>query len=167
MTITRATRVDTDRIIEIIEEARSFQLSYGNKQWAGGYPSRTLIEEDIKEGIGYKILVDDEIAGYMAIVSHDDSYDSIEGRWITAGPYIAIHRLALSDSWRCKGLFSSIIEEVVEIGKENGAVSLRIDTDKSNPIMKHLLEKLGFLHTGHVLFEGDPKPAYELPFAKI
>ena len=78
MTVTRATSEDTDRIIEIIEEARSFQLSYGNKQWAGGYPSRTLIEEDIKEGIGYKILVDDEIAGYMAIVSHDDSYDSIE-----------------------------------------------------------------------------------------
>ena len=161
MTVTRATSEDTDRIIEIIEEARSFQLSYGNKQWAGGYPSRTLIEEDIKEGIGYKILVDDEIAGYMAIVSHDDSYARIEGRWITAGPYIAIHRLALSDSWRGKGLFSSIIEEVVEIGKENGAVSLRIDTDKSNPIMKHLLQAMSFLKAIQSLLTNFPLQRYK------
>ena len=164
MTIAKAEEDDAGRISEIIEEARRFQLSYGNRQWADGYPSAQLISEDIAQGIGYKIIIDDEIAGYMAIVTEDDSYSRIDGKWITDGPYIAIHRLALSDKWRGKGLFRKIIRKSTAIGREKGAVSLRIDTDRANPIMKHLLEELGFMHTGFVLFEGDPKPAYELPF---
>ena len=52
--------------------------------------------------------------------------------------------------------------KAAEIGREKGASSLRIDTDDSNQIMKHLLEKLGFIHTGFVFFEGSPKPAYEM-----
>ena len=164
MTVALAGHGDEKRIMEIIEEARSFQLSYGNRQWADGYPSRSLIEEDIRTGIGYSIIVNSEIAGYMAIVTHDVSYDRIDGAWIADWPYIAIHRLALSDRYRGQGLFPSIISKAIDIGREKGALSLRIDTDRSNPIMKHLLEKLGFVHTGYVLFEGDPKPAYELPF---
>ena len=164
MTIERAREDDAARIEAIIEEARRFQMSYGNMQWASGYPSPQLIAEDIRTGIGYTISVDGVIAGYMAIVTHDDAYDMIDGKWITDGPYIAIHRLAISDRWRGKGLFSSIIAQSAAIGREKGAISLRIDTDKSNPIMKHLLEKLGFIHTGYVPFEGDPKPSYELPF---
>lgn len=164
MTIVRARSGDEERIMEIIEEARSFQLSYGNRQWAGGYPSRALIEGDIEAGIGYVIRHSGMIIGYMAIVTHDDSYDHLQGIWLTDGPYIAIHRLALCDEWRGKGLFGSIIAEAESIGRQMGAISLRIDTDDSNPIMKHLLGKLGFIHTGYVLFEGNPKPAYERPF---
>ncbi len=164
MKILQAVEEDVKKIMPIIEEARSFQLSYGNMQWAYGYPSEDLIKEDIIDGIGYKIMMNDEIAGYMAIVSHDDSYDEINGKWLTDDPYIAIHRLALSDKWRGQGLFKSIIEKVIELGKLKGASSLRIDTDNSNPIMKHLLEKLGFINTGSVIFEGSAKPSYELVF---
>ena len=164
MPIIPASESDIERIMGIIEEARRFQLSYGNRQWAGGYPSRPLIEEDIRNGIGYIISIDGEAAGYMATVTHDDSYAHITGAWITEGPYIAIHRMALSDRWRGKGLFRAIIGEAVRLGREKGAISLRIDTDRSNPIMLHLLPKLGFIHTGHVFFAGDAKPAYELPF---
>ena len=49
---------DIRRIMEIIEEARQFLLSYGNMQWAGGYPSESLIENDAENGVGYKIEVE-------------------------------------------------------------------------------------------------------------
>lgn len=153
---------DIGRIMEIIEEARRFLISYGNMQWAGGYPSKPLIEDDAAKGIGYKIEVDGKTEGYMAILTDDESYAEIDGKWISNGPYIAIHRLALSDAVRGKGLFSEIIGKAAELGKRKGAVSLRIDTDDSNQIMKHLLAKLGFTHTGYVFFEGSAKPAYEM-----
>ena len=53
MKLMRAEVEDILRIMEIIEEARAFQLSYGNGQWADGYPSLPLIEEDVAAGIGY------------------------------------------------------------------------------------------------------------------
>ena len=153
---------DIFRIMEIIEEARQFLLSYGNMQWAGGYPSESLIENDAENGVGYKIEVEGKTEGYLAILSDDESYAAIDGKWISDGPYIAIHRLALSDAVRGRGLFPEIISKAAEIGRKRGAFSLRIDTDDSNQIMKHLLEKLGFIHTGYVFFEGSAKPAYEL-----
>ena len=153
---------DIGRIMEIIEEARRFLISYGNMQWAGGYPSEPLIEDDAENGIGYKIVIDGRTEGYLAILTDDDSYAAIDGKWISDGPYIAIHRLALSDAARGRGLFPEIIMKAAEVGRRKGAASLRIDTDDSNQIMKHLLEKLGFTHTGHVFFEGSAKPAYEL-----
>ena len=51
MPIIPASESDIERIMGIIEEARRFQLSYGNRQWADGYPSISLIEEDIRTGI--------------------------------------------------------------------------------------------------------------------
>ena len=162
MKLMRAEVEDILRIMEIIEEARAFQLSYGNGQWADGYPSLPLIEDDVSAGIGYKAMVNGSMAGYLAIVTHDDSYDSIEGQWITDGSYIALHRIAFSDEARGHGLFSSLIDACKGIAALNGSVSIRVDTDKRNPIMQHLLEKLGFVHTGYVLFAGDRKLAYEL-----
>lgn len=162
MELMRAEAEDIVRIMEIIEEARAFQLSYGNGQWADGYPSRPLIEEDVAAGIGYKAMVNGSMAGYLAIVTHDDSYDTIEGRWITEGPYIALHRIAFSDEARGHGLFPSLIDACAPVASELGAASIRIDTDRRNPIMQHLLGKLGFVFTGYVLFAGDRKLAYEL-----
>ena len=84
--------------------------------------------------------------------------DSVLGgsRWMSMRP--SSGRRSRSSAIR------AIIGEAVRLGREKGAISLRIDTDRSNPIMLHLLPKLGFIHTGHVLFAGDAKPAYELPF---
>ena len=163
MELRRASAEDIPYILSAIEEARAFQLSYGNMQWAEGYPSPSLIEEDISAGIGYVIRHEEMTAGYLAIVDHDDSYDSLEGAWITEGPYIALHRIAFSDAFRGRGLFPALIGCSVRMAAERGAISVRIDTDRRNPVMQHLLDKLGFSHTGYVLFEGDRKLAYELP----
>ena len=162
MELMRAEAGDISRIRGIIEEARSFQLSYGNRQWAHGYPSLALIEEDIRTGIGYKAVVDGITMGYLAIVGHDAAYDSIDGRWLSDGPYIALHRIAFSDEARGHGLFPALIDGCRAQAALSGALSIRIDTDRLNPIMQHLLEKLGFSFTGYVIFEGDRKLAYEL-----
>lgn len=161
MTLERIDSRDIGEVMAIIEDARTFQLSYGNKQWATGYPSEELISSDAKNGIGYKVLIDGKISGYLAIVDYDSAYDEIDGAWMTDGKYIALHRIAFSSSFRGKGLFPALINGCKAIAESRDALSIRIDTDRSNMIMQHLLPKLGFRHTGYVLFEGDRKLAYE------
>ena len=163
MIVRKARIEDLGRMLSIIEEARAYQLSYGNAQWADGYPSPALISDDIASGIGYVAEIDGRIAGSMALLTHDPAYDAIDGAWIAAGPYIAVHRLAFSDEYRGKGLFGSLISSLRVLAAEQNAASIRIDTDRHNPIMIHLLEKNGFISTGFVLFAGDRKLAYELP----
>lgn len=163
MIVRKARIEDLGRMLSIIEEARAYQLSYGNAQWADGYPSPALISDDIESGIGYVAEIDGRIAGSMALLTHDPAYDAIDGAWIAAGPYIAVHRLAFSDEYRGKGLFGSLISSLRVLAAEQNATSIRIDTDRHNPIMIHLLDKNGFISTGFVLFAGDRKLAYELP----
>ena len=112
MRIEKAQKEDIPRILQIIEEARSFQLSYGNKQWAGGYPSPALIENDIATGIGFKVIVDERTEGYLAVVDYDESYDAIEGKWLSDQSYIALHRIAFSDAIRGRGLFPLFIKKM-------------------------------------------------------
>lgn len=162
MRIEKAQKEDIPRILQIIEEARLFQLSYGNKQWAGGYPSPALIENDIATGIGFKVIVDERTEGYLAVVDYDESYDAIEGKWLSNQSYIALHRIAFSDAIRGRGLFPLFIDEMKKEAEKREAKSIRIDTDRQNPIMQHLLVKLGFTKTGYILFEGDRKLAYEI-----
>ena len=162
MELRKAVKGEEHIAMSIIDEARAFQLSYGNAQWGDGYPSLSLIEKDIEEGIGY-FMITDEIAGYLAIVDYDPSYDDIEGEWLTDGKYLALHRIAFSNNTRGKGLFQSLIANIKILAEEKGAEAIRIDTDRRNPIMLHLLPKVGFEFTGYVLFAGDKKLAYELP----
>ena len=54
------------------------------------------------------------------------------------------------------------IDEMKKEAEKREAKSIRIDTDRQNPIMQHLLVKLGFTKTGYILFEGDRKLAYEI-----
>ncbi len=161
MQLRKALSTEIETAERIIEEARAFQLSYGNKQWAHGYPSRALLSSDAEEGIGY-FAVEDDIIGYLAIVDYDAAYDELEGKWLSSGKYVALHRIAFGNSSRGKGFFPALIEEVKKLAHERGASSIRIDTDRSNDIMQHLLPKLGFRFTGYVLFESDKKLAYEL-----
>ena len=80
---------------EIIEEAKSFQKEQGFTQWTDDYPFQDTVIEDIKDGKGFVITSDDEIAGYMCIdFTGEPAYDNIDGSWNSDEPYAVVHRMA-------------------------------------------------------------------------
>lgn len=158
MFIRKADFQDMDRILEIYARAREFQKANGNPtQWAGGYPKRELLEEDIQNGNLFVCVCGGTIEGVFAFfIGEDDTYRVIrDGAWLNDAPYAVIHRIASS-------------------GKEKGVASfcfdwafaqhpnIRIDTHADNTIMQHVLEKNGFVRCGEIsIHDGSPRIAFQ------
>ena len=99
MMIRRAAIQDLEQIMQIYARAVQYMQASGNpNQWVAGYPSRTLIEEDIARGVSYVVDRDGVIeAVFSYIEGEDPTYRQIEqGMWRTNGSY-TIYKVRKSD----------------------------------------------------------------------
>lgn len=167
MKIKRTSRGDIDTLMSIFEEARKTIASLGIDQWQNGYPSREVIEEDVKLMQSYFVTSDGETVGTFALIEDGEpTYDRIfGGEWLSGDKkdtYFAIHRVAISVKCRGKGISTQIIDYCADKAKKSGKISLRIDTHEGNIVMRKMLEKHGFICCGKIfLRDGEPRVAYE------
>ena len=163
MMIRRATIQDLEQIMQIYARAVQYMQASGNpNQWVAGYPSRTLIEEDIARGVSYVVDRDSVIeAVFSYIEGEDPTYRQIEqGMWRTNGSYGTVHRLA--SAGRLRGVAEICFSWCAEQAKLHGCSSIRADTHQDNRIMQHLLQKNGFVYCGVIhLANGAPRLAFE------
>ena len=158
MDIRKATYNDLEDIMAIYERARKFMAETGNPtQWGSGYPKRSLIEQDIKDGVFYVCVSGGRIEAVFALIGGiDPTYVKIyDGAWINDESYWTIHRMA--SSGRLQGMTAACIGWCF---KKYG--NLRADTHDDNKIMQHLLEKNGFEKCGRIFtHDGTPRIAYQ------
>ena len=166
MTIRQANTNDIDALVALFAEARATIAALGIDQWQNGYPSLSVISEDIAKHRSYVVEIDSHIVGTFVIITDGEpTYDRIfEGAWLTQNSqsYIAIHRVAISVARRGSGISTAILVYAAEMARALGGTSLRIDTHKGNLVMRRMLEKHGFVHCGSIYLEnGDHRVAYE------
>ena len=168
--IRKSTREDVPSLLEIFDEARETIKALGIDQWQNGYPHADVIQNDIYRGESYSVVCDGEICGTFALIEQGEpTYDKIfNGAWLTgeslaADPdYFAIHRVAISVKMRGCGIATKIIEFAADKARLAGKRSLRIDTHHGNVVMRRMLEKHGFAHTGTIyLTDNSERVAYE------
>ena len=157
MTFRLATLSDLDRVLQIYESARAFMREQGNaSQWAGGYPQRTLLQEDVAKGRLYLCVDEDDILGVFCYFFGDDpTYAHIDGAWLNDRPYGVIHRIAVAVHGRgvAKACFDYAFAK---------CQNLKIDTHADNFPMQKSLAKNGFVKCGTIYLEnGDPRIAYQ------
>lgn len=150
---------DIDRVMEIYAIARKYMRDNGNAaQWVGGYPSRELVADDVRRGVGY---VGEDTSGeivmaFAFIIGDDPTYALIEdGKWLDDEPYGTIHRLA--SSGRHRGILRRCIDFCfTKIG------NIRLDTHADNAIMNAAALRLGFTRCGRIyVSDGTPRIAYQ------
>jgi len=159
MIIRRCTYSDVPSLVDIYRQARQIQLDSGNlHQWPEGYPSESDIIKDIDRGVSYAVEDKGAIVGAFAFISGEDpTYKLIEdGHWLdNTLPYSTIHRLGSLPS--SKGVAKACFDWCWEKCK-----NLRVDTHRDNAIMRHCIEKAGFIYCGVIhLLNGDSRMAYQ------
>ena len=171
----RAQMRDIPDIMRTVREAQAFMRTLEIDQWQDGYPEQSTLEKDIEIGQLYVFSEDGpdpgapgSIAAFAALsLLPEPVYDALEGEWLTQGPCLTIHRMALDDAHRGSGLASRIIDRAAAIARSAGFAGLRADTHPGNKAMRRFLEKQGFSCCGTVLYavrKGDPlRVAYERP----
>lgn len=158
---------DLNIINTLIAHARAAIAELGIDQWQDGYPEPELIESDIRRGIGRVFESDGAVAAYMVpLCEPEPIYAQIDGTWLCEGDaYLTVHRMAIDDAFRGKGLSKTMIAWAEEEARSRGMESVRVDTHRGNIRMRGLLEKCGYAYCGEVTYDvtaGDPiRVAYE------
>lgn len=158
MEVRTAQKTDINTIMEIYENAKQIMIADGNPtQWNSSYPSRELIEEDVKKQQSYVLVEQGEVVGVFAfIIGEEPTYQYIEdGEWILDTKYGTIHRLASGSK------VGGIAKTCFDFCKE--AIShLRIDTHPDNKIMQRCISANGFERCGIIYVDdGSKRYAYE------
>ncbi len=148
---------DLEDIMNIYRTAQAYMESYGNPQWRRGFPDDNDVLGGIYGGIIFVVRYNGETAAVFSAVNYDRDYDVIDGKWLTDGNYLAVHRVAVSEKYRGKGAAKYILDRAaVEIAVSRGKGSLRFDTHEKNTPMRGLLLSRGFTVCGTVnLFRDD------------
>lgn len=157
--IRKASLSDIETIMVILSQAREYQLRSGHPQWAEGYPSEELIERDLLSDEAYILSYGQSVAGYAVLVENDLGYKDVED---TIKRWCAIHRIALSDSVRGKGLGKVFLGLLIEKAHQEGIEEIFIDTGEQNFPMQHLCTGLGFENLGLRQFSWGPRILYLL-----
>lgn len=161
MNFRKAEIKDVEDVLEIISHAKDYMKENGLTQWSEEYPNREVILGDIEKKIGYVLIVDNLIRGYLVVDFVDDEiYRAIRGAWKTDSEYASIHRCAMHKSLRGKGYGSEFFKFAENLAISKNISSVRVDTAPDNLTMKHLFEKNGYEYCGLVFIAGD-KIAYE------
>lgn len=161
MNFREAKKEDIENILEVISHAKEYMKKNNSTQWNENYPNKETIINDIENSIGYVLIVENLIRGYMVVdFSDDEIYKNIKGKWKTFGNYASIHRCAIHKELRGQGYGSELFKFAEKLALSKNIRSVRIDTAPENETMKHLFNKNGYEYCGTVFIDGE-KIAYE------
>lgn len=157
-----AKEANFESAMNMINTAKRHLKEQGIDQWQNGYPDEVCIHRDIAAQKGYFISDETQFLGYLCIdFDGEPAYDNLNGAWISDGQYVVVHRLALSDQSRGKGISSTVFQLVEQYALEKGIHAFRVDTDAGNQKMQHILRKNGFTYCGTIWFDNSEKIAFE------
>ncbi len=165
MKLINITLEDVTQAMQIIDSAKKHLKEQGINQWQTGYPDYERIKNDALEKIGYFIVDDEEVLGYLCIdYNGEKAYEDLKGEWAKDDKYVVVHRMAFSDKARGKKLSDKVFCLVQEMSKEKGINYFRVDTDGDNLKMQHVLKKNGFTYRGTIWFDNSEKIAFDKVF---
>ncbi|WP_374285852.1 N-acetyltransferase family protein [Lactococcus sp.] len=156
--IRKASVEDLPDILKIMQEAREFLAEQGIDQWQGVYPAAENILPDLSKEAAYVVSTDGQISAYFAIIMGDDiMYHTIsQGSWRNESTdFVTVHRLAVSQAFRGRGINKLIWDFVFKIGKSRGYTDFRADTHADNKIMQAALLKMGFEKRGLIVYKDE------------
>lgn len=103
ITFRMATTADIQGSMALINQAKAFLKSKGVDQWQDGYPEEQDIAGDIAAEKGYVLTDGDDMIAYCCIdFGGEPAYEGLKGQWLADGPYVVIHRMAVSDAIKGK-----------------------------------------------------------------
>lgn len=154
---------DLERIMELVADAQRWFRGQGIDQWQDGYPTQDIILSDISYSNNYIVELNGVVsATFVASFDGEPTYSEIKGKgWLNENPYAVVHRIAVADACRRKGIAREILHYTEELCAERGVRDIRIDTHRDNLAMRSLLKKMGYTHCGRItLTSGAFREAY-------
>lgn len=158
----QATQDDAEAIWQILFQAIQRRKTDGSSQWQDGYPNPDVVKRDIEQHVAYVLTHDDTVVAYSAMFINDEpAYAAIEGKWLSEGDFVVVHRIAVAQEYIGQGLAKQILFCIEELARNKEIYSIKCDTNFDNIAMMKTFDSLGYRYCGEVYFRGSARRAYE------
>jgi GNAT superfamily N-acetyltransferase len=162
MILRLANLADAKTIWEILQAAILQRKMDGSTQWQNGYPNEGTVASDIQQGYGYVLEENNMIIAYAAIVFGDEpTYEVINGAWLSNQPYVVVHRVATTPTFKGKGIATQLFLMLEKLALSKNIFSIKVDTNFDNIPMLKIMDNLNYTYCGEIFVSGSPRRAYE------
>jgi len=162
MILRKANFSEAPIIWNILQQAIEQRKQDGSEQWQHGYPNEQTVHEDLAKGYAYLLTENEVIVAYAAIVfGEEPAYTDIKGKWLTDGDYAIVHRVAVSNAAKGKGVATLLFKMIEDLCLQHNVYSIRVDTNFDNIPMLKIMDKLNYTLCGEIFFIGAMRKAYE------
>lgn len=163
--IRHAKLAEIAEILTITKACAAYMEQKGIFQWNEHYPSEAAFFNDFKRDELYVSLVNAKIIGAITLSIHmDEEYRSIA--WLTKNTKnLYVHRLCVHPDFQGKGHAQKLMDFAEKHARENGFVSVRLDTFSQNKRNQNFYSTRGYQKLGDVYFpkqSENPFHCYEL-----
>ena len=130
-------------------------------QWNDEYPSRDAFVKDLRRGELWVMDLGQGAVGTLVLSTlKDEVYEAIQ--WMTPdGDNRYVHRLAVHPSSQGQGLARKLMDFAEARARQEGAISIRLDTFSKNKRNQRFYENRGYIRLESVWFpHQSPHPFY-------
>ncbi len=162
MILRKAHTSEASEIWILLQEAIEQRRKDGSDQWQNGYPNEQTVYDDLEKGYAYVLADNNVIVAYAAIIfDKEPAYEKIDGKWLSNGDYVVLHRVATSNAAKGKGVATRLFELLEHLCLEKKVYSIKVDTNFDNIPMMKILDRLHYTYCGEIFFNGAMRRAYE------
>lgn len=143
---------DLAEIFQVYLNAKTVLDRNSINQWTDNYPTRSIIEDDLRTGGLYCLKIGNKIIGAINLNEEQDKeYQSV--RWEFDGlKVLVIHRLVIDPQYQRKGYAQKLMAFAENFALENGYTSIRLDAYSQNYSALAFYKKRNYFIRGEVRF---------------
>jgi ribosomal protein S18 acetylase RimI-like enzyme len=158
MDVVQAAVSDIAQVMEIVALCVRQMREAGSHQWDEFYPTREIMEADIKAGTLYLLRENGRAIGAIVVNEvQSPEYVQLSWRQNETRPLV-IHRLCVRPERQKSGAARRLMDFAEDYARANGYASIRLDTYTGNPRARALYESRGYEARGYVRFRGRKLP---------
>jgi len=153
MYIRLANITDLPEVLDLMRRVVPVMQAMGNFQWDDEYPNEAVFRRDINEHDLFVAILDEQVVGAVAINAFlPPEYQQVQ--WKSSPNTYTFHRMMVDPDLQGKGIATAILQFIEKRGRNMGLMSLRVDTNENNSIMRSLFDKFNYSYVGTVHFRG-------------
>jgi ribosomal protein S18 acetylase RimI-like enzyme len=159
MRIVKGEARHVDPVWGLMGRCRRVLQADGVFQWDDVYPTRDVVQTDMRRGALF-VLEDDDGRCLASVVLDDmqaEEYASLA--WMGEEPALIVHRLCVDPEAQGRGHAHRLMEFAELYATRSGYASVRLDAYTGNPRSVNLYRRRGYREVGQIRF-----PRRELPF---
>lgn len=150
---------EINQLFQIYLNGKNDLEKNGIFQWTNNYPTRSIIESDLKKEVLFVLKNNKEIIGAINISEEQEpEYETINWEFDNS-KVLVIHRLVIDPKYQGKGYARELMDFAESFAKENNYSSIRLDAFSQNKRVIDFYEKRKYFIRGNVNF-----PEREYPF---